>query len=150
MEEKIQELIQQFKENHKMDILLADFYEMGLRKQIELKNKRETNTAEFCFYDALKKEYPSLVENIKLNVELFKINDNSSTHAFIEIKDGNEEPLIIDYARNNDAYIYRWEYHNDSDGVQPFLKDQEGLTVVKITANMFDDGDNIGSIAKKN
>lgn len=99
----------------------------------------------------LKETYPNLAENIKLNVEIFKINDNPSAHAFIEIDDNKEwNHLIIDYARNNDVYIYRWKYHNYSDGVQPFLKDQKETTIVNIPANTFDDKDNIVSIAKKN
>ena len=61
MEEKIKELVQNFKENH--SIFLSTFYEMGLRKQIELKDKREINTAEYCFFEALKKNYPSTVED---------------------------------------------------------------------------------------
>ena len=82
MEEKIQELIQQFKENHKMDILLADFYEMGLRKQIELKNKRETNTAEFCFYDALKKEYPSTIEDFFAAKDAYTLGFSTNILSF--------------------------------------------------------------------
>ncbi|MBO4516942.1 hypothetical protein J5751_05995 [bacterium] len=62
MEEKIKEMVQQFKETHNMDIFQAAFYEMGLRKQVELKDKREISTAEFCFSEALKEKYPRTVE----------------------------------------------------------------------------------------
>lgn len=73
MEEKIKEMVQQFKETHKMDIFQAMFYEMGLRKQIELKDNREVSTAEFCFSDALRKKYPKTVEEYFIAKEAYTL-----------------------------------------------------------------------------
>ena len=57
----------------------------------------------------LKKEFPHLSEKMELCVEIFnllKLNINS-VHAFIHINVADHEPIIIDYAHDNDVFIYQ-------------------------------------------
>ena len=57
----------------------------------------------------LKKQLPHLSEKMDLCVEILKLSklNINSVHAFIHINVPNHEPIIIDYAQDNDVYIYQ-------------------------------------------
>ena len=59
--------------------------------------------------DKLKKLFPNLSEKMDLCVEFLKLTrlNINSVHTFIQIKSPNHEPIIIDFAHDNDVYIYQ-------------------------------------------
>ena len=93
----------------------------------------------------LKKQLPHLSEKMDLCVEilkLLKLNINS-VHAFIHINVPNHEPIIIDYAQDNDVYIYQWQYTNKSSHA---IK-TESTHIIPV--NSFSENDTIFDIAVK-
>ncbi|MBR7036531.1 hypothetical protein IKI14_01300 [bacterium] len=60
------------------------------------------------FINRLKKEFPHLSGNTDLCVEILKLSKFNihSVHTFIQIRVPNHEPIIIDFAHDNDVYIY--------------------------------------------
>ena len=64
-------------------------------------------------------------------------------HAYILINTPDDKPIIIDYARNNDVYVYQWDYLNRSS------QKTETETTFKIPAYSFNENDNIFAISKK-
>ena len=92
----------------------------------------------------LKEIFPSPTRYINLWIEFLQFVDSGdvSAHAFIEIKIPSFSPIIIDYAHNNDVYIYKWEYKNST----PSIK---SLNIVSIPSDHFNENDDIIQIAEK-
>ena len=93
----------------------------------------------------LKKQFPHLSEKMSLCVEILKLSklNINSVHAFIHINVPNHEPIIIDYAHDNDVYIYQWTYTN---------KSSHAITTestISVPANSFSEKDTIFDIAVK-
>lgn len=93
----------------------------------------------------LKKEFPHLSENMELCLEILKLSKLNirSVHTFIQINMPNREPLIIDYAHDNDVYIYEWHYTNKAS----FAIETEKTSSIPV--NLFNENDNIFNIAVK-
>lgn len=93
----------------------------------------------------LKKEFPHLSEKMELCIEVLKLSKLNirSVHTFIQINLPNKEPIIIDYARDNDVYIYYWPYNNKSSHAI------ETESLHTIPANSFGENDNIFDMAVK-
>lgn len=95
--------------------------------------------------DKLKEEFPHLSKNMDLCIEtliLAKFNIRS-VHTFIQINIPNNEPIIIDYAHDNDVYIYQWEYRNKSSQA---IKTE---AIRSVPVNSFGENDTIFDIAKR-
>lgn len=93
----------------------------------------------------LKKEFPHLSEKMELCVEIFnllKLNINS-VHAFIHINVTGHEPIIIDYAHDNNVFIYQWSYTNK---VGHVIKTE---STISVPVNSFSENDTIFDIAVK-
>ena len=98
------------------------------------------------FVDKLKKAFPHLAENTDLCIEVLRLvqPNLNSAHIFIQINISNHEPIIIDFAHDNDVFIYQGKYTNRSR-----LKTQtEKMLFVPV--NSFDENDTIFDIAMKN
>lgn len=97
------------------------------------------------FVNKLKKEFPHLSENMELCVEILKLSklNINSVHTFIQIKTPNHEPIIIDFAHDNDVYIYQWVYRNNSSYA---IKTE---STHSIPVNSFNENDTIFDIAVK-
>lgn len=95
--------------------------------------------------DKLKKLFPNLSEKMDLCVEFLKLTrlNINSVHTFIQIKSPNHEPIIIDFAHDNDVYIYQWSYSNKSSQA---IKTESTHC---IPVNSFDKNDTIFDIAIK-
>lgn len=93
----------------------------------------------------LKKEFPHLSEKMDLCVEILKLSklNINSVHAYIHINIPNHEPIIIDYAHDNDVYIYQWIYTNKSS--QAIKTESTHI----IPVNSFSENDTIFDIAVK-
>jgi len=92
----------------------------------------------------IKERFPDLAQYINLWIEFLQFEESSdiSAHTFIHIKVPSLNPIIIDYAHNNDVYIYEWKYKNNTDSIRQ-------LDVISIPWSKFDENDNIIQIAKK-
>lgn len=93
----------------------------------------------------LKKIFSHLSEHMDLCIEtlsLSKLNIRS-VHTFIKINIPHREPIIIDYAHDNDVYIYQWAYTNRAS----LAIKTEDLRCVPV--NSFNENDNIFDIATK-
>jgi len=93
----------------------------------------------------LKKHFPHLSDKMNLCVEILKLSklNINSVHTFIHINVPNHEPIIIDYAHDNDVYIYQWTYTN---------KSSHAITTentISVPANSFSENDTIFDIAVK-
>lgn len=102
-------------------------------------------TQTLYFVNKLKKEFPHLSEKMELSVEILrltKLNINS-VHTFIQIRMPNSEPIIIDFAHDNDVYIYQWPYTNKSSHA---IKTE---STHSIPVNSFNENDTIFDIALK-
>ena len=97
------------------------------------------------FVNKLKKEFPHLSENMDLCIEILKLSklNINSVHTFIQIKTPNHEPIIIDFAHDNDVYIYQWVYRNNSSYA---IKTE---STHSIPVNSFNENDTIFDIAVK-
>ena len=93
----------------------------------------------------LKKTFPNLSKNTDLCIEMLKLPDLNihNIHAYILINTPDDKPIIIDYARNNDVYVYQWDYLNRSS------QKTETETTFKIPAYSFNENDNIFARSKK-
>lgn len=93
----------------------------------------------------LKKQFPHLSKKMNLCVEILKLSklNINSVHAFISINVPNHEPIIIDYAQDNDVYIYQWLYTNKSSHA---IK-TESTHIIPV--NSFSENDTIFDIAVK-
>ena len=93
----------------------------------------------------LKKLFPHLSEKMDLCVEILKLQKLNihSVHTFIYINIPNHEQIIIDYAHDNDIYIYQGPYTNKSSQA---IKTESTHT---IPVNSFDENDTIFDIAVK-
>lgn len=93
----------------------------------------------------LKKHFPHLSEKMDLCVEILKLSklNINSVHTFIYLNVPNHEPIIIDYAHDNDVYIYQWPYTNRSSQA---IKTESTHT---IPVNSFSENDTIFDIAVK-
>lgn len=93
----------------------------------------------------LKKQFSHLSEKMDLCVEILKLSklNINSVHAFISINVLNHEPIIIDYAHDNDVYIYQWSYTNKSS--QAIKTESTHI----IPVNSFSENDTIFDIAVK-
>jgi len=93
----------------------------------------------------LKKGFSHLSEYMDLCVETLKLTKLNirSVHAFIKINMPHCEPIIIDYAHDNDVYIYQWKYMNR----WSLAIKTEDLRTVPV--NSFSENDNIFDIAMK-
>ena len=92
-----------------------------------------------------KKKFPHLSEKMELCVEIFnllKLNINS-VHAFIHINVAGHEPIIIDYAHDNNVFIYQWSYTNK---VGHAIKTE---STISVPVNSFGENDTIFDIAVK-
>ncbi len=98
------------------------------------------------FISKLKKEFPHLSKNTVLRIETLKLSKLNirSVHAFIQINTPNREPMIIDYAHDNDVYIYQWEYSNRSKLAIKTESIRNGIPI-----NSFSDEDNIFNIVSE-
>lgn len=93
----------------------------------------------------LKTAFPNLSKNASLCIEMLKLPNLNihNIHTYISIDIPNNTPIIIDYARNNDVYVYQWEYSNRSS------QKTEREKTFTIPAFSFEEKDNIFDIAKK-
>lgn len=93
----------------------------------------------------IKKYFPHLSEKINLCVEYLRLIklQKPGVHVFIKVDMDWDEPIIIDFAHNNDVYIYRWPYKNQS--TYPVLTKK----ILPIPINSFNWSDNIFDIAIK-
>lgn len=93
----------------------------------------------------LKKNFSHLSEHIDLCIETLKLTKLNihSIHTFIKIKMPHSEPIIIDYAHDNDVYIYQWKYTNRG-SLAIITEDLRSIPV-----NSFTENDNIFDIATK-
>lgn len=93
----------------------------------------------------LKKQFSHLSEYMDLCVETLNLTrlNIRSVHAFIKINMPQCEPIIIDYAHDNDVYIYKWKYMNR----WSLAIKTEDLRAVPV--NSFSENDNIFDIATK-
>lgn len=93
----------------------------------------------------LKKEFLHLSKNMELWIEVLKLSKLNihSVHTFIQINVPNKKPLIIDYAHDNDVYIYWWPYTNKAS----FAIKTENIH--NVPADSFSENDNIFDIAIK-
>ena len=101
----------------------------------------------------LKKEFPHLSEKMELCVEILRLSKLNihSVHAFIQLKMPNREPIIIDFAHDNDVYIYKGSYINkssqaiktESTHTIPVNSCSENDTIfdIAVKAHMLHDGD---------
>lgn len=101
--------------------------------------------------DKLKEEFPHLSENMNLCIETLRLSKLNirSIHTFIQINIPNKEPLIIDYAHDNDVYIYQWDYTNRSS--QAIKTETIGNipNIRYVPVNSFSENDTIFDIAKR-
>ena len=108
-------------------------------------------TQTLYFINKLKEEFPHLSKNMDLCIEtlmLAKLNIRS-VHTFIQINTPKNEPIIIDYAHDNDVYIYQWEYRNkSSQAIKTETKDNIP-NIRRIPVNSFGENDTIFDIAKR-
>lgn len=97
------------------------------------------------FINRLKKEFPHLSGNTDLCVEILKLSKFNihSVHTFIQIRVPNHEPIIIDFAHDNDVYIYHWTYKNNASFAIQTEK------IFTIPSNSFSENDTIFDIAIK-
>lgn len=97
------------------------------------------------FINKLKKTFPHLSDNIDLCIEILKLTQMgmNSAHTFIQIKIPDQEPLIIDFAHDNDVFVYQWKYTNRS---KLATKTE---TIHTVPANSFTEDDTIFDIAIK-
>ena len=102
-------------------------------------------TQTLYFVNKLKKEFPHLSEKMELCVEILKLTklNINSVHTFIQIRMPNSEPIIIDFAHDNDVYIYQWAYTNKSSHA---IRTESTHT---IPVNSFNENDTIFDIALK-
>ena len=102
-------------------------------------------TQTLYFVNKLKKEFPHLSEKMELCVEILKLTklNINSVHTFVQIKMPNHKPIIIDFAHDNDIYIYQWSYTNKSS--QAIITE----STHSIPANSFTENDTIFDIAVK-
>ena len=102
-------------------------------------------TQTLYFINKLKKEFPHLSKNMDLCVEILKLSklNINSVHTFVQIKIPNREPIIIDFAHDNDVYIYQGLYVNKSSQA---IKTESTHT---IPVNSFNENDTIFDIAVK-
>ena len=93
--------------------------------------------------DKIKEKFSELVKFINLYAEIYRDKERNVlwAHFFILINVPNRSPLIIDYAHDNDVYIYSWEYSNKSEHVKA-----ETLGFISMPATDFNDMDNIINI----
>lgn len=64
----------------------------------------------------LREKVPDLEKKMRLCIEFLSIkkSDVHSVHAYIQIKLSPKKSIIIDYAHDNDVFIYEWWYTNKS------------------------------------
>lgn len=93
----------------------------------------------------LKKLFPHLSEKMDLCIEILKLSkfNINSVHTFIHINVPGHKPIIIDYAHDNDVYIYQGLYTNKSSQA---IKTE---STHSIPANSFNWDDTIFDIAVK-
>lgn len=93
----------------------------------------------------LKKTFPNLSKNTNLCIEILRLPELNihNIHAYISIDIPGNKPIIIDYARNNNVYVYQWDYTNRSS------QKTETETTFTIPASSFEEKDNIFDIAKR-
>jgi len=93
----------------------------------------------------LKKTFPELSKNANLCIEVLTLPELniSNIHAYILIDTPDNKSTIIDYARNNDVYVYQWNYSNKSS------QKTKNERTFKIPAYSFNENDNIFDIARK-
>ena len=102
-------------------------------------------TQTLYFINILKEEFPHLSKNMDLCIEILKLLklNIDSVHTFIKIKIPNHEPIIIDFAHDNDVYIYQWEYTNKASSA---IRTKD---IYPIPVNSFTENDTIFNIAMK-
>lgn len=102
-------------------------------------------TQTLYFVNKLKKEFPHISKYTDLCVEILKLSKLNihSVHSFIQIKVPNHEPVIIDFAHDNDVYIYQWLYTNRSSHAI------NTESTISVPINSFDKKDTIFDIAIK-
>ena len=93
----------------------------------------------------LKKRFPNISKDTNLCIEMLRLPELNihNIHAYISIQIPGNKPIIIDYARNNDVYVYQWDYSNKSS------QKTETETTFSIPAYAFNEKDNIFDIAKR-
>jgi hypothetical protein len=102
-------------------------------------------TQTLYFVNKIKKHFPHLSKYTDLSVEILKLSKLNihSVHSFIQIKIPNHEPIIIDFAHDNDVYIYQWLYTNRSSHA---IKTE---STISVPIKSFSDKDTIFDIAVK-
>ncbi len=93
----------------------------------------------------LKKIFPNLSKKTNLCIEMLKLPELNihNIHAYILINVPDNKPIIIDYARNNDVYVYQWDYLNRS---SQKIETERTFT---IPVYSFNENNNVFDIAKK-
>lgn len=93
----------------------------------------------------LKKIFPNLSKNANLCIEMLKLPELNihNIHAYISINTPDNKPIIIDYARNNDVYVYQWDYLNRSS------QKTQTERMLTIPVYSFDENNNIFDVARK-
>jgi len=101
--------------------------------------------------DKLKKRFPHISKNMNLCIETLRLSKLNirSVHTFIQINMPNKEPLIIDYAHDNDVYIYQWKYTNRSSQAIKTETIGDIPNIRKVPVNSFGENDTIFDIAKR-
>ena len=102
-------------------------------------------TQTLYFVNKLKKTFPHLSKHMDLCVEILRLSKLNihSVHSFIQIKVPNHEPIIIDFAHDNDVYIYQWLYTNRSSHA---IRTE---STISVPVNSFNENDTIFDIAIK-
>ena len=127
--------------------------EMGKLSPYEIWKRLEKN--KWIFYmrscipqtlysiNKIKEKFPELVNFINLYAEIYRDKEINIlwAHFFILIKVPNRSQLIIDYAHDNDVYVYSWEYSNKSEHVKT-----ETLDFISMPATAFNEKDSIITI----
>lgn len=168
IEEEYESLIDSIETMIKDSFLMKEYYPnlpdwsnpeidgMSLLSPFEIKNRLKENKWIFfmrsCIPQTLysinniKENFPKLSKFINLCAEIYKDVNRGifGLHFFISINIPNKNPLIIDYAHDNDVYIYSWEYSNKSIHVNT-----EPLKLIHVSATIFNEEDNIITIAEK-
>lgn len=93
----------------------------------------------------LKKTFPNLSKNANLCIEMLRLPELNihNIHAYISITITDIKPIIIDYASNNNVFVYQWNYSNRSS------QKIETESTFTIPAYSFGENDNIFDIAKR-
>ena len=102
-------------------------------------------TQTLYFVDKLKKEFPHLSNHMDLCIETLRLSKLNihSVHSFIQIRMPNHKPIIIDFAHDNDVYVYQWPYTNRCSYA---IKTESTLSV---PVNSFNEKDTIFDVAIK-